>query len=308
MIAALVARLGSPETPAQLAACAYWPKWDSAWWHLTALWEIGELDQAPRSALEALAAAVANDSLPFFALDPAEVPAGAVHARVCQCHCALGTVYQVLAAGGLPVDQLIPFARPWFVRYQQADGGWNCDEQAYTRATPRSSVVSTLPMLEALLIVPGGRTPEEDAALDRGAQYLLARKLFRSVSGAGQVIRPEWLEPIFPRFYEYDVLRGARFLARWAAARGRALSAEALSEVLTTLTTWAAAGCKPRAWLHTEGTLVPGNWETVVRPAPTFALADMIADPARPNPWLQAEWDGLQADLAALAVHGLYRP
>jgi hypothetical protein len=295
----LIARLARPETVHELAASAYWPKWDSAWWWITFMWEQGELAQVPPGALRALVETVGRDSLPFFATDASQVPAGVEPNCACQCHCALGTVYQLAVAGGLPVDTLIPWARPWFARYQLPDGGWNCDEQVYGRETPRSSLVSTLPILESLLVVPGGRTLAEDATLDRGADYLLARRLHRSISGGGQVIRAEWLQPIIPRFYEYDVLRGARFLARWAIARGRSLPADAIAEVMATLTAWAADGCKPRAWLHTEGTLVPGDWDQLVRPAPTFAQLDQASDPAQPNPWLRREWDGLLADLAA---------
>lgn len=44
-------------------------------------------------------------------------------------------------------------------------------------------------------------------ALERGFRYLMAHRLARSIR-TGEVIGPHWLTPIWPRFYEYDLLRG----------------------------------------------------------------------------------------------------
>ena len=40
-------------------------------------------------------------------------------------------MFQVLAASGIDVERALPWIKPWFVRYQMADGGLNCDEAAY---------------------------------------------------------------------------------------------------------------------------------------------------------------------------------
>lgn len=306
-VGALAARLASPETATSLARDPYWPKWDSPWWWMTLLVEMGEARRIPREALTAFALAVRHHYLPHFPFHEHELPPGTDGHRHIACHCALGTAYRNLAAWGAPVDLLLPDARAWYVRYQLEDGGLNCDEQAYTRPVRRSSVVSTVPVLEALLAAPGRLTEAEERALDAGAAYLLERRLFRSVSRGGRAIDPAWLEPIFPRFYEYDVLRGARLVARWALRRGKPLPAEAIAEALDALARWAAGGCRPRRWLGSEGTLVPEGelgWG-LVRPAPTFALLDAVSDPSRPNPWLQQEWNALRADLACLHEHGL---
>ena len=58
---------------------------------------------------------------------PGRVPGGADPHRDVSCHCALGSIHQVLAACGVDVDRALPWIRPWFVRYQMADGGLNCD-------------------------------------------------------------------------------------------------------------------------------------------------------------------------------------
>src|SRR6185369_16599912 len=122
-------------------------------------------------------------------------------------HCQLGCVFQVLVACGVDVDARLPWIRPWFLRYQLPDGGLNCDEEAYTKATPRSSIVSTLPPLEAILLgTKRAFTPGEEKFLDRGARYLLDRRLWRSVSKGGAVIDESWRRVAFPRFYFYDLL------------------------------------------------------------------------------------------------------
>lgn len=304
---ALVARLLAPETAASLARDPYWPKWDSPWWWITLLVEMGEARRIPRPAMTAFALAVRHHYLPHFPVHAHELPPGRDGHRHIACHCALGTAHRNLAAWGAPVDLLLPGARAWYVRYQLEDGGLNCDEGAYTRPVRRSSVVSTVPVLEALLAAPGPLTPAEEAALDAGAAYLLKRRLFRSVSRGGGVIDPAWLQPAFPRFYEYDVLRGARLVVRWALRRGKALPADAIAEALDALARWAAAGCRPRRAYRAEGTLLPqadGTW-ALTRPALTFPLLEAVSDPAHPNPWLQREWNQLRADLAELRARGL---
>ena len=111
-------------------------------------------------------------------------------------------MYRVLAACGVEVDREVPRLRPWCLEYQLPDGGLNCDEAVYTKEVPHSSVVSTLPPLEAVLFdSPNALTEEEAGFVDRGAAYLLERRLFRSVSKAGAVIDSDWLDPCFPRFY-----------------------------------------------------------------------------------------------------------
>lgn len=139
-------------------------------------------------------------------------------------------MYRVMTDCGVDVDRAWPWARPWMARYQMDDGGWNCDEAAYLREARRSSFVSTVPVLEALVHAVRDRSAEEDAMLDRGAEYLIARRLCRSLSRGGALADPDWLRPIFPRFYEYDVLRGLEFLAAWSRLRRRALPPEAIED------------------------------------------------------------------------------
>lgn len=302
-IDASVAYLASEEALRSLARDPYWPKWDSPWWHMTLLWEMGEAARISRAAAEAMAAAVDSRYLKFFPTRPEELPAGADPYRDVLCHCALGTVWQVLDACGVPAAERLPWARPWLTRYRLADGGWNCDEAAYTRAAPRSSVVSTLPVLEVLLSLPD-RAPEEDAALDAGAEYLLSRRLFRSLSKSGAVMNGDWLRLAFPLFYEYDALRGLAFAVRWSRLRGRRLDAAAVGEAAEAVRSHARDGTLSparRAWDGAR-TLAPdgrGGWEK--RPsAASFDLLEQVSSMGAPNPWLQRRWDAVAPALAGI--------
>ena len=69
--------------------------------------------------------------LKIFPIEPGELPPGASPQRDVLCHCALGSMVQILSACGRDVDRELPWIKPWFVRYQMADGGLNCDDTAY---------------------------------------------------------------------------------------------------------------------------------------------------------------------------------
>ncbi|MBX3466638.1 MAG: hypothetical protein KF878_07045 [Planctomycetes bacterium] len=303
-VAAVVDALASPGAAASLADDPYWPKWDSPWWQLLTLLELGLVDQAPAAALDALAGAVREKYLAFFPFTEDQVPPGTDPYRDVLCHCALGCLSRLLHAGERDPGEAVPWSRGWFLRYQLPDGGLNCDEAAYLRPTPRSSVVSTVPALEALLDQPE-RAAGEDAFLARGVHYLLQRRLGCLSLSKGGPIDASWLDPVFPRFYLYDVLRGLTLVTRWARAADEALPAEALVEALEAL----AARVAP------DGTLAATRDDhalarTVRRegdgwgkgPSSTFALLERVRrGPSRP---LTRAWYDALDDLAALAAEG----
>jgi len=230
---------------------------------MTLLWELGEAKQIPEPSIEAMIETLNRHYLKTFPIKEEELPDGCDPYRDIMCHCAFGTVYQVLHAWGVAVDERLPWARPWFLKYQLPDGGLNCDEAAYTKETPKSSIVSTLPPLEAVLFCSDQELTKEEAAfLDRGAEYLIGHKLVRS--SKGRLIERAWLTPCFPRFYEYDALRGLRFLKAWAESKGRELPEEAVSETEESLDEFFEGKTLPREIWRGEKTLLPdgkGGWE-----------------------------------------------
>ena len=80
-----------------------------------------------------------------------EVPEGTDPYRKIACLCAVGNIYQAMFSAGVKVDEELPWMREWFMRYQLPDGGLNCDEKVYTKPLPKSSIVTTLSCLEAVL-------------------------------------------------------------------------------------------------------------------------------------------------------------
>ncbi len=306
-IAQSVHYLASDAALRSLDVDPYWPKWNSPWWHMLLLFELGEARRIPERAVERLVAALDALPLHIFPIRPEDTPPGLDPDRHSSCHCALGCIAQVLAACGVDVDRALPWVKPWFVRYQMADGGLNCDAGAYlvTNECP-SSMVGTVAPFEAMLL---GATasPEQTAFLERAAGFLVERRLMhgsQTVYNAEERTRePAWLAPCFPRFYFYDVLRGASALVRWAQQTGRTLPLDAIAGVVShlvaqfpdgvvTVQRRAVAGVGTR-W-RTDGT-----W--VRRPqATSFPLLDATSVIGQPCPAATRQWTATRRTLREL--------
>jgi hypothetical protein len=104
---------------------------------------------------------------------------------------------------------------------QLDDGGWNCDAPK----SKRTSFHTTICVLEGLLELEKllgstversvertvDRTAEIQRARLRGQDYLLQRRLHRSLA-SGEVIDRDWTRFSFPTTWHYDVLRGLDYL------------------------------------------------------------------------------------------------
>jgi hypothetical protein len=92
---------------------------------------------------------------------------------------------------------------------QLGDGGWNCDAPK----SVRSSFNTTICVLEGLLEYARavGPTPGVSAAMQRGAEYLLERSLFRR-RATGEIANPDFLQMAFTPRYHYDILRSLDYL------------------------------------------------------------------------------------------------
>ncbi|MFY0583895.1 hypothetical protein ACN28S_64925 [Cystobacter fuscus] len=174
-VADSVAYLGSDAALHSIERDPYWPKWNSPWWHMLLLHELGEARQIPSRTSAAMAARM-DRLVHLFPIHPSDAP-GADTQRDSACHCALGTMYPVLAACGIDVERTLPWVKPWFVRYQMADGGLNCDNTAYlqTGECP-SSMVGTVAPLEAMLLG-GAGSSEQRAFVTRAGGFLMDRAL-----------------------------------------------------------------------------------------------------------------------------------
>ncbi len=292
------AYLASAKAQDSLAADPYWPKWDSPWWHMVTLWELGRAKDIPPEASSAMLEAVATRYLDFFPNPREPLPAGRDAHRETHCHCSLGIMYQVLRDCGHDVDAKAPWIRRWFLHYQLPDGGLNCDDKAYASGGA-SSIQSTIAALEAVLRgAKGSHTPAEEAFLDRGAAYLMERRLAYRRNG-GAVMKPEFLQVAFPRFYDYDVLRGLGFLVEWVIVRGGKVPIEAVSDAMRALAARFPDGVVKveRPGLADAKTLVRGEdgaWSKGGAAA-GFPLLDACRRPGTPIPALSKAWSGARA-------------
>ncbi|HLF60875.1 MAG TPA: hypothetical protein VI980_06835 [Acidimicrobiia bacterium] len=110
---------------------------------------------------------------------------------------------------------------------QLDDGGWNCEAPT----SKRSSFDTTICVLEGLLEFERaqGAVVGVTEARARGQEYLLERRMFRSLS-TGEVIDRNWTLFSFPTRWHYDVLRGLDYL-RSAAVEPDDRIAEAIELV-----------------------------------------------------------------------------
>lgn len=309
-VALSLSYLESPAAHASIATDSYWPKWDSPWWHMLVIYELGHADRIPLAIRRAMIAAVGALPIQIFPISEHDSPPGTDPYRDSSCHCAIGSLYQVLAAAGHDVEQELPLTRRWFVRYQMADGGLNCDATAYlVRDECASSMVATVPSLEAMLTDDPSRwSPERIGCIDRAAECLLARQLSRgsaSVHNAEERARePLWRQLCFPRLYFYDVLRGLAVVARWAELRGRKLPAAPLTDVIDHLIATSPDGVVRIGRRSFSGTPTmarapDGSWQRG-RPATMFRLLDQVSQIGEPSVALTEQWTVTRRRLIAV--------
>lgn len=297
--------LDSNDATRLLRSDPYWPKWHGPWWQMLALYELGRADRIPRRIVEAMVEALDAFPLHTFPIKDEDWPQGADRRRHSLCHCALGCIDQVLAACGVDVDRALPWVAPWFTRYQMADGGYNCDEGAYlVTAECPSSMVGTIALLEAML------RREPSVACDRAVAMLVGRRLVEGsptvYNAAEREAAQAWRETCFPRFYFYDVLRGAAALARWAVAHQRTLPYRAIESAVSQLLVDAADGVVRigRVAWHGKTTWISDDGWTERHPAAASELIELCGRVGAPNAALTAQWKQLRRDLLELIDAG----
>lgn len=281
----------------------YWPKWHSPWWHMTLLYEMGLTKRIPIDAINLLIDSLNNHCLHFFPFTEEEVPEGFDPIRSVLCHCALGTAQRVLIDFGIDVEQKMPWIGKWFSRYQLGDGGFNCDESAYTKKGGKSSMISTIHMIESLLAL-GSLNEDQITCLDKCVEYVLRRKLLYSISKGGQLMDPAWTELTFPRFYEYDVLRGLAAVLRTAVLRRRTIAFEAIEDGLQIV--YSKLNSEKRLKVErqffkncTSLLYLNGAWVRK-QPVTEFQLLLAAGADGRPSEYLTRSWWSVLDDLKTL--------
>ncbi|HEX2465112.1 MAG TPA: hypothetical protein VHR17_10855 [Thermoanaerobaculia bacterium] len=309
-IAHSVEYLGSDAAQRSLDQDTYWPKWNSPWWHMLLLYELDEVQGIPERAVAKMIEGLNALRVKIFPIHQHEFPEGADPHRDVSCHCAIGSIHQVLSACGVSVDHAVPWIPPWVVSYQMADGGLNCDSDAYLRTDEcPSSMVATVPLFEALLRRREW-TPEERDFVERAAGFLIDRRLTegsRSTHNAEErEAAPAWLDPCFPRFYFYDVLRGLAALVRWAELGAGSLPLDAVRGVIEHLVASFPDGMiRPRRRAHAgKGTLAQHEGAWVREPASTFPLLEAASVLGEPSEALTRQWSVTRRALIGLIDDG----
>jgi len=301
LIAASARYLASDAAARSLEADTYWPKWDSPWWHMLLLSELGEARRIPPRMASLMVDGLNALPLHIFPIHPEDSPPGTDPHRDSSCHCALGSMHRVLTACGVDVAAALPWVEPWFARYQMADGGASCDGTAYLSGETASSMVGTIAPFEAMLA-----RPASDFA-DRAAAFLIGRRLMdgsptRHNAEERDAARA-WLLPCFPRFYFYDVLRGLTALVRWAELRDRSLPLAAVAGVVEHLAEAFPDGAIALLRRSYAGTptmaRIDGAWVRG-RPASLFPLLEATSATGRRCPVLTRQWSEARRGLQRL--------
>ena len=119
--------------------------------------------------------------------------------------CITGLVLSVLAYFAYDDDRLDTLAQHLLAQ-QMPDGGWNCRRRF---GVTHSSVHTTINVLEGLRLYELQRRRQWEAvraAQDRGREFLLMHRLFRS-DRTGAIIKPVFIRLAFPPRWHYDILR-----------------------------------------------------------------------------------------------------
>jgi len=198
--------LALQDVDGQWGGGAYSPKWTSTTYTLLLLRHLGLDPQSDpaRTAVGRVRERVVLGRLawPFFAY----------RGETCITGMSLALA-AYFGEGGEASDEVAG----WLLSEQLSDGGWNCDT---VNGSKRSSFNTTISALEGLLEyeqAKGGRTGAVTAARARAEEYLVARRMFRSLT-TGEVVSARWKLFSFPPRWHYDVLRGLDYLQSAGAA------------------------------------------------------------------------------------------
>lgn len=282
----------------------YWPKWNSPWWNMSVLFEMGLADKIPKRAASLMLSEIKHTHLPYFFRE--EAPANKTEEQDCPCPCSLGNIYQILSAVGLDVDGELPWARVWFLKYQMPDGGLSCDEDAYKADPNASSMVGTISPLEAILKTRATLSPDEELFLDRGAQCLIKRQLRLGSSSTHnaeeRLDEADWLKPCFPRFYFYDVLRGLSFILLWSEKRRKPIPRQSIEKVVTHLKREF-----PTDQIQIQRRSFDGVTDRKKQPASYFSLQEQVSIIGQVSAHLTHQWQQSLSLIEKLTNEGLIR-
>jgi len=126
--------------------------------------------------------------------------------------CVVGNTARMMTRFGFADDFRIRKLYDWLIEDQRKDGGWDCSQ-----GTP--GTLDVWEPLAAFASLPKKkRSAKMDAAIARGAEFYLERRLFKE----GHRYEP-WFRLHYPNHYYYDILVGLDVLTQLGFAADRRL-------------------------------------------------------------------------------------
>ncbi len=302
--------LESPLAQEWLSQHPYWPKWHGVWWRLLTLSELGFQDRVPRAAVEALARSAQRAYEDGFFEAEISRRVGGLHRHARPCPCQLGNLCLILQCYGVDIDQYLPWARSWFIRYQMSDGGMSCAEKAYEATPHASSMVGMIAGLEALIDWKGGaRSDDEIQFIERAAKLMIMRQLVRATDAPAnpeeKLDELDWQQTAFPRFYFYDVQRGLKVLMKYLERFQGAIPAQALFPAVEAMVRRFPDGrvrVERRFFEDVDTWWTVGEWKR--GGVELFPLLERVSQVGRVSPALTQEWHKIQRSLKEYLSEG----
>ncbi len=197
----------------------YTPKWTSTVWPLMLLGEMGIIpDEGVKRACETLFDLHQLDNGAFTCPSPLDVKRYIrQHPRAKAVRweepCLTGNMIRTLLVFGYGDDKRVKKAIDWMPEHQLDDGGWNCNYPE--KKVKHSSFMSTIEPLWAYSEIPRAkRTRRMKRSADRGAEFLLMHRVYKSDHHHWKHSLPFATTLHFPMYYYYDALHGLRVLAK----------------------------------------------------------------------------------------------
>lgn len=229
----------------------YGPKWTSTTYTLLLLWRCG---LPPGTPAARRAVALLWDGARYF-------DGGLTPSRTIDVPEACVTSMYVGLARYFGYDHpRVDAATAWLLANQLPDGGWNC-EMPRTGST-HGSFHTSISALEALAEVGG---EPATAAMERGREFFLAHRLYRSHRD-GAVVHPAFTRLSFPPRWHFDVLRGLdHFQAAGVPWDDRLADAvDVVASKRRRDGTWPVQNKHAgRVWFDMETTGGPSRWNTL---------------------------------------------
>jgi len=182
-----------------------------------------------------------------------------------QYSCLTGNMAAALIRIGYASDPRVKKALEWLARIQNMDGGWLCPYWKAHVKDKHGCFYGTICPLEAFSEVSRENlTKEMEKAIERGAEFLLMHRLFKSDHHGYKVINQAWLKLGFPWFYGYNILRGLDVLTKLGYAKDERLS-DAVEILL-------------------QKRQINGTW--ILESAPIGRMQTNIEEKGKPSKWI----------------------